>query len=107
MSGMVDKSGGKTSFDPTLSQRYRDRGTLSAGLDLYRRIGIRGLYSGISYHAVRDTVGTGIFWGSYEGVKQLLSVTRGHHPDSPLAGGIAGGFCGMLAYICVSLSERG
>jgi solute carrier family 25 carnitine/acylcarnitine transporter 20/29 len=51
--------------------------------------------------SVRDTVGTGIFWGSYEGVKQLLSVTRGRHPDSPLAGGIAGGLCGMLAYLCV------
>ncbi|KAF2672831.1 mitochondrial carrier [Microthyrium microscopicum] len=98
MSGMVG-AGSKSSFDETLSKRYRDRGTLSAALDLYRRIGIRGLYSGIHLHAVRDTVGTGIFWGSYEGVKQLLSVTRGGRPDSPLAGGIAGGFCGMLAYL--------
>jgi solute carrier family 25 carnitine/acylcarnitine transporter 20/29 len=50
---------------------------------------------------VRDTIGTGIFWGSYEGVKQLLSVSRGREPDDPLAGGVAGGLCGMFAYICV------
>jgi solute carrier family 25 (mitochondrial carnitine/acylcarnitine transporter), member 20/29 len=112
-------------IDEKLSRAYRDKGTFKAGLDLYRRIGIRGLYSGIHLHAskllfrlliivvskqpanysctskVRDTVGTGIFWGSYEGVKQLLSVSRGLEPDNPLAGGFAGGLCGMLAYLCV------
>jgi solute carrier family 25 carnitine/acylcarnitine transporter 20/29 len=47
-------------------------------------------------------VGTGIFWGSYEGVKQLLSVSRGGEPDNPIAGGVAGGLCGMLAFLSVS-----
>jgi len=101
MSGMVGmKTGNKASFDEALGRQYRDKGTFSAGLQLYRRIGVRGLYSGIHLHMVRDTVGTGIFWGSYEGVKQLLSVTRGGEPDNPIAGGIAGGLCGMLAYLC-------
>jgi hypothetical protein len=99
MSGMLaDRA--QTSFDESLGRQYRDKGTISAGLELYRRVGIRGLYSGIHLHAIRDTVGTGIFWGSYEGVKQLLSVSRGGEPDSPVAGGIAGGLCGMLAYLC-------
>jgi hypothetical protein len=50
MSGMMaDKA--TTSFDETLGRHYRDKGTISAGLELYKRIGIRGLYSGIHLHA--------------------------------------------------------
>jgi solute carrier family 25 carnitine/acylcarnitine transporter 20/29 len=45
-------NGGKgAAIDKGLSRVYRDKGTFSAGLDLYRRIGIRGLYSGIHLHA--------------------------------------------------------
>jgi hypothetical protein len=50
MSGMLE-SGGRVSFDEALGKRYRDKGTISAGVDLYRRVGIRGLYSGIHLHA--------------------------------------------------------
>jgi solute carrier family 25 (mitochondrial carnitine/acylcarnitine transporter), member 20/29 len=50
MSGML---AGKqsTSFDETLGRHYRDKGTFSAGYELYKRVGIGGLYSGIHLHA--------------------------------------------------------
>jgi hypothetical protein len=56
MSGMVGmKSGGKVSFDEALGRQYRDKGTFSAGLQLYRRIGVRGLYSGIHLHVGKSS----------------------------------------------------
>jgi hypothetical protein len=50
---------------------------------------------------VRDTIGYGIFFASYESLKQLLSVSRGNDAI-PVAGAIAGGLCGVLSFACVS-----
>lgn len=50
MSGLSHKSHA-VSFDEALYKSYRDRGTISAGVDLYRRIGLRGLYAGFHLHA--------------------------------------------------------
>jgi hypothetical protein len=50
MSGML-ATNGRSSFDEQLGRQYRDKGTVSAGVELYRRIGIKGLYSGIHLHA--------------------------------------------------------
>jgi solute carrier family 25 (mitochondrial carnitine/acylcarnitine transporter), member 20/29 len=46
----VATAGGGT-IDAKLSRSYRDKGTFGAGYDLYKRVGIRGLYSGIHLHA--------------------------------------------------------
>lgn len=50
---------------------------------------------------VRDTIGTGIYFITYESVKQLLANARGGSPTSPLAVVTAGGMCGLVSWACV------
>ena len=50
---------------------------------------------------VRDTIGTGIYFVTYESVKQILASVRGSSPTSPLAVVIAGGMCGLVSWACV------
>lgn len=51
--------------------------------------------------AVRDTIGTGIYFVTYESIKQLLANARGESPTSPLAVVTAGGMCGLVSWACV------
>lgn len=52
---------------------------------------------------VREVVGTGVYFGTYEAVKQLLVAYRGSDsPTSPGAVAFAGGVCGMLGLVVVS-----
>ena len=51
--------------------------------------------------AVRDTIGTGIYFVTYESVKQILTSARGSAPASPLAVVVAGGMCGLVSWACV------
>ncbi|GAA5948510.1 hypothetical protein JCM21900_002733 [Sporobolomyces salmonicolor] len=45
---------------------YEPRGTIQGFLDLYRAGGFRGLYTGFRLHAMRDTLGTGFYFGFYD-----------------------------------------
>ncbi len=46
---------------------------------------------------VRDTLGTGIYFMTYESSKQLLTTFGGDHTHSnPLAVLVAGGLCGIV-----------
>jgi len=54
---------------------------------------------------VRDTIGTGMYFMTYESSKQLLANARGNSPTTPLAVVIAGGLCGIVSWACVSLSS--
>ncbi|GAA5965222.1 hypothetical protein JCM3765_006360 [Sporobolomyces pararoseus] len=45
---------------------YEPRGTIRGFLDLYKAGGIRGLYTGFRLHALRDTLGTGFYFGMYD-----------------------------------------
>ncbi|KAK5138301.1 hypothetical protein LTR08_003362 [Meristemomyces frigidus] len=58
--------------------------------------GWRGLYSGYSLHLLRDTIGTAIYFTTYESVKQLMANSQGRDPTSPYAVLAAGGLCGVL-----------
>jgi hypothetical protein len=51
---------------------------------------------------VRDTIGTGIYFVTYESAKQMLANARGNSPTTPLAVVIAGGLCGLVSWACVS-----
>lgn len=52
---------------------------------------------------VRDTIGTGIYFMTYESGKQLLVKFSGSNsPTSPLAVAVAGGMCGLVSWACVS-----
>lgn len=51
---------------------------------------------------VRDTVGTAIYFTTYESAKQLLVRFQGSNsPTSPLSVATAGGLCGLVSWACV------
>ena len=74
----------------TAKRLVRDRGVF------------RGLYAGYRLHLLRDTIGTCIYFITYESVKQLMANARGKDPTSPNAVMIAGGLCGIVSWACVS-----
>jgi hypothetical protein len=72
---------------------------------LLRDRGVFGLYSGFRLHLLRDTIGTAIYFTTYESAKQLLANARGRSPTSPYAVLVAGGLCGIVSWACVSSSH--
>ena len=64
--------------------------------------GLSGLYSGYRLHLLRDTIGTSIYFITYESSKQLMANARGKSPTSPYAVLVAGGLCGIVSWACVS-----
>lgn len=75
-------------------------GTLQAIKRIVSRHGFSGLYTGIRLHALRDTVGTGMYFAIYETTKQLVST---YHGDGGLPFGgpmIAGALCGVIPWVC-------
>ena len=51
---------------------------------------------------VRDTLGTGIYFATYESGKQLLVKFQGSDsPTSPLSVAISGGLCGLVSWACI------
>jgi solute carrier family 25 carnitine/acylcarnitine transporter 20/29 len=55
------------------------------------------------HHAVRDTIGTAIYFGTYETVKQILSNGRGNGPAEPGAVALAGATCGIVSWVMVRI----
>ncbi|KAK5188902.1 hypothetical protein LTR16_008113, partial [Cryomyces antarcticus] len=49
---------------------------------------------------VRDTIGTAIYFMTYESAKQTLANARGNSPTSPAAVVVAGGLCGLVSWAC-------
>jgi hypothetical protein len=45
-----------------------------------------------------------LFWASYEGLKQGLTVAAGVEPDNKLAGAVAGALCSTLSFLAASSS---
>jgi hypothetical protein len=57
---------------------------------------------------VRDTLGTGIYFMTYEGSKQLLTTFGGDRTHSnPFAVLIAGGFCGIVSWAMICKCSSG
>ena len=73
---------------------------------LVRDRGFFGLYSGYRLHLLRDTIGTAIYFVTYESAKQLMANARGKSPTSPYAVVVAGGLCGIVSWACVSPSNH-
>ena len=69
---------------------------------LVRDRGFTGLYAGYRLHLLRDTVGTAIYFMTYESAKQLMGNARGKSATSPYAVLAAGGLCGIVSWACVS-----
>ncbi|KAI9276076.1 mitochondrial carrier domain-containing protein, partial [Sporodiniella umbellata] len=61
---------------------------------IIKRKGFFGLWSRVGCHSARDALGTGIYFGSYETAKRILS--KNGNDSGPLIHFISGGLCGML-----------
>jgi hypothetical protein len=93
--------------DPTLRNMPRI-GTIEAIKQIISRHGFRGLYTGYHLHAIRDTIGTGLYFGIYETAKQTIAAFSGREQNQspfgpPMA---AGALSGTIPWICVS-RDRG
>ncbi|KAJ5368648.1 uncharacterized protein N7496_008408 [Penicillium cataractarum] len=85
--------------DPSLRSKPRI-GTVEAIRQIIKRHGFRGLYTGFHLHALRDTVGTAMYFGIYETVKQVAAKEIGSD-QSPLgAPAIAGAICSTIPWFC-------
>jgi len=110
-----------SSMDDPVRLSYQRKGTFKTAKNIISHRGFPGLYSGFKLHLrkpnlstfmlieayeaipVRDTIGTTIYFTTYESTKQLLVKFQGSDsPTSPLSVAIAGGFCGLASWACVS-----
>ncbi|PGH08273.1 hypothetical protein AJ79_06060 [Helicocarpus griseus UAMH5409] len=75
-------------------------GTIEAIKQIISRHGYVGLYTGVRLHALRDTIGTGLYFGIYETAKQLISTFLGDHHSPFGAPMAAGALSGVIPWIC-------
>ncbi|KAF2266578.1 mitochondrial carrier [Lojkania enalia] len=97
---MADRADGGAKSD-AVRKSYQNLGTFRTAQNLVRHRGYMGLYSGFHLHLLRDTIGTGIYFLTYESAKQLLANARGNSPTTPFAVVIAGGLCGLVSWACI------
>ncbi|KAL2355715.1 mitochondrial carrier domain-containing protein [Cryomyces antarcticus] len=90
-----------TAADDAIRRSYQEKGTWGTARALVRNRGIAGLYSGFHLHVLRDTIGTAIYFMTYESAKQTLANARGNSPTSPAAVVVAGGLCGLVSWACI------
>lgn len=86
---------------PPPSMDLHKTGSMHTARRLIKERGISGLYSGYRLHLLRDTIGTAVYFMTYESAKQLLANARGREPTSPYAVVIAGGLCGIVSWACI------
>ncbi|MCJ1355089.1 MAG: hypothetical protein MMC33_005080 [Icmadophila ericetorum] len=97
---MADKT--PANVDPTVRRSYQHKGTFKTAKNIVKHRGVMGLYSGFHLHVLRDTIGTGIYFMTYESGKQLLVKYSGSNsPTSPMAVAVAGGLCGLVSWACI------
>ncbi|KAI9753461.1 MAG: hypothetical protein M4579_005145 [Chaenotheca gracillima] len=90
-----------SSVDDAVRRSYEQLGTFKTARNITKHRGVMGLYSGFHLHLTRDTLGTAIYFMTYESSKQLLATSRGNSPTHPLAVVIAGGLCGLVSWACI------
>ncbi|KAI9847863.1 MAG: hypothetical protein M1838_000722 [Thelocarpon superellum] len=89
------------SMDEPLRRNYEQMGTFETARTIVKHRGLLGLYSGFHLHLMRDTLGTAIYFMTYESCKQVLATSKGHSPTHPVAVAIAGGLCGVVSWACI------
>ncbi|BGP37970.1 hypothetical protein JCM10449v2_001897 [Rhodotorula kratochvilovae] len=62
---------------------YVPRGTIQGFMDLYRQGGFLGLYTGFRLHALRDTLGTGMYFGMYDSAQNFIQSRRDTFENVP------------------------
>ncbi|RKP37713.1 mitochondrial carrier domain-containing protein, partial [Dimargaris cristalligena] len=89
-------------LEQLLSARPATLGNTSswqAAKDLYALRGVRGLYQGLFSHMLRDSLGTGIYFCTYETIKRLMSSPES--PPGPLTFFLSGGICGVFSWLII------
>lgn len=97
----------KGAANPTPQAQQPRTGAWITARRLVRDRGIFALYAGCRLHMLRDTIGTSIYFATYESVKQLMANARGKSPTSPYAVLVAGGLCGIVSWTFVSSPSKG
>ncbi|RMY48755.1 hypothetical protein D0865_07901 [Hortaea werneckii] len=92
-SGSNPKGAGQ---NPSPIVDVKSGGSWNTARRLVRDRGVLGLYAGYRLHLLRDTIGTAIYFTTYESAKQLMANSRGKNPTTPYAVMFAGGLCGIL-----------
>ncbi|MCJ1361701.1 hypothetical protein MMC16_000801 [Acarospora aff. strigata] len=90
-----------SSVDDPVRRSYQQKGTFKTAKTIIKHRGVRGLYSGFHLHLLRDTIGTAIYFMTYESGKQLMATFQGSTNTSPLPVAIAGGLCGLVSWACI------
>ncbi|CZT06340.1 related to CARNITINE/ACYLCARNITINE TRANSLOCASE [Rhynchosporium graminicola] len=81
---------------------YQNKGTWKTAKNIVKHRGFAGLYSGLKLHLMRDTLGTAIYFMTYESCKQLLTTYRGDKsPTNATAVVLAGGLCGVTSWALI------
>ena len=99
--GVVGQTG-----TPSNTFDVKTGGSIATAKRLVTERGLKGLYAGYRLHLLRDTVGTSIYFMTYESAKQVMGNARGRSSNSPYAVVVAGGLCGIVSWACVSLHHH-
>ncbi|TVY43594.1 putative mitochondrial carrier [Lachnellula subtilissima] len=85
-----------------VASSYQNKGTFQTAKNIIKHRGIAGLYSGFNLHLLRDTLGTSIYFMTYESSKQLITTYTGDSsPTNPLSVLFAGGLCGVASWALI------
>ncbi|KAK4228505.1 putative solute carrier [Podospora fimiseda] len=99
---MADKKNCPKSGSHAIAASYQNKGTLKTLGNIIKHRGVGGLYTGFRLHLLRDTLGTGTYFMTYESSKQLLTTFGGDGAHSnPLAVLVAGGLCGIVSWALI------
>ncbi|SPJ86854.1 related to carnitine/acylcarnitine translocase [Fusarium torulosum] len=97
---LAERGGSKGSHSVAAS--YQNKGTLRTMANIIKHRGIFGLYTGLSLHLLRDTLGTAIYFMVYESGKQIGNTVAGDHPNSNKVAVVAsGGMCGLVSWAMI------
>ncbi|KAH9907975.1 mitochondrial carrier domain-containing protein [Xylariomycetidae sp. FL2044] len=81
---------------------YNNKGTFQTLANIVKHRGLPGMYTGLNLHLLRDTLGTGIYFATYESGKQLLTTFSGKDAHkNPIAVLAAGGLCGIVSWAMI------
>ncbi|KAK4458838.1 putative solute carrier [Cladorrhinum samala] len=99
---LADKKNCPRAGSHAIAASYQNKGTLKTLGNIVKHRGIGGLYTGFRLHLLRDTLGTGTYFMTYESSKQLLTTFGGDGAHSnPFAVLVAGGLCGIVSWALI------
>jgi len=101
LAGKMARETVRLSANPSSAVDLKSGGSWATARRLVRDRGFQGLYAGYRLHLLRDTIGTSIYFMTYESAKQLMGNARGKSATSPYAVVIAGGLCGIVSWACI------